>query len=237
MSWITDFFKNIQNNSIQQTQKIHAKLKAEGDPQANWFKPPVTMTPTPTPLPQKVISPLPDPTRMPTATPSPTPFPQGIQRVEPVTPQDIPKTKYTNRNAKIEPKLWDAIMQASPSGDVPLNDYMKRMALALATQESGGGYNLLGDSGKSMGPYHIQRASVPVADRYDPKASTQLVFAEMLRNILKNGVPKEKSLRTWNWNSGYVPSWITQTGAPQYGPKYNVDIPQMATTSSFYRGQ
>jgi|WetSurMetagenome_2_1015567.scaffolds.fasta_scaffold01987_20 hypothetical protein len=164
---------------------------------------------------------------VPTASPTPTPTPiMTTNRVDPITPQNIPSTYYTNRNSKIEPKLWDAINTASPTGDLQLNDFMKRMALALATQESGGGYTLEGDNGKSMGPYHIQRESVPVADRYNPDTSTKLVFQEMIRNMLKNGVPKEKSLRTWNWNSGYGNN----------GPKYNVDIPQMATTSSFYKG-
>ena len=169
-------------------------------------------------------SPAPMPTKAP--IPKPTPFPRGITRVDPIQPQNIPSNYYTNRNQAIEPKLFDAIMTASPTGDLQLNDYMKRMALALSTQESSGGHILEGDSGKSNGPYHIQRASIPVADRYDPVKSTNLVFQEMLRNMLKNGVPKERSLRTWNYNSGYGNN----------GPKYNVDIPQMATTSTFYRG-
>ena len=174
-------------------------------------------------VPQRAVAkniPSTTPTKM--SLPSPTPT---------QAPMTLPKTPYTYRTSKIEPKLYDAINEASPTGDIELNDYMKKMAMALATQESTGGYTTEGDfdketnTYKSHGPYHIQRANVPVQDRYDVKKSTDLVFKEMIRNMLVNKVPKERSLRTWNWHSGYKNN----------GPKYNVDIPQMATTSSFLR--
>lgn len=192
---------------------------------------------------RKVISPIPEeslgtwitPNRYkvnfvaptPTALPTPTAIPKMATRIEPISPQNIPQTYYTNRNAKIEPKLWDAIMESSPTGDIKQNDAMKRMALALNTQESSGGYNLVGDEGKSRGPYHIQRENVTTEQAMDPKYSTKLVMDEMLRNMNVNKVPLARSLRTWNWWSGYK----------NKGPRYNVDIPQMATTSSFYRGE
>lgn len=157
-------------------------------------------------------------------TPSPTPMVQN-NRVGPLVPQDIPQTYYTNRNQQIEPQLFDAITTASPTGDLALNDYMKRMALGLGTQESSGGYNTSGDNGNSSGPYHISqiyRPEVTKEQAMDPKWATNYVFQEMLRNM-KRGSSKEASLKSWNSKS--------------VSPRYDTDIPQMATTSSFYRGK
>jgi hypothetical protein len=166
-------------------------------------------------------SPSPVPTRMPT----PTPMIQN-DSIGPIVPQDIPKTWYTNRTSKIEPKLWDAITTATPSSDPNMNDYMKRLALALATQESSGGYKLSGDNGKSNGPYHIQRANVTKEQAMDPVWATNYLYKEMNRN-LKSGMSKEQIINSWNSLSGIV----------NKGPRYNVDLPQMATTSTFLKNK
>ena len=176
----------------------------------------------------KVISPVPDRpdyvinfapyVKADSPSPSPVPFNQYTKSVSPVTPQNIPSTWYTNRNQQIEPVLWDSIMKSGT------DDYNKRMMLALGTQESSGGYMNSGDRGRAVGPYHIRpdiRSDINVQQASDPDFATQYLLKEILRNISAGALPSE-GVKSWNSRS--------------VNPDYSVDIPQMATTSSFYRG-
>ncbi len=166
------------------------------------------------------FKPTPTPTYlMPKRTPTPEQYPIYSPRV----PQNIPQTYYTGRNMQIEPSLYDAIHGANATTPE------KEMLFSLGSQESGGGYTTEGDSGKSHGPYHISeiyRKNITPDQARDPVYATSYVLNEMRRNMSK-GIPLATSLKSWNSKSGYVNN----------GPKYDSDIPQMATTSSFRRGK
>lgn len=168
----------------------------------------------------KDIKPTPTPSYVfPKATPTPELYPTYAPR----QPQNIPETYYTGRNKGIEPSLYDAIHGSDAS--IP----EKEMLFALGNQESEGGYNTTGDSGFSHGPYHIHekyRKNITPEQARDPKYATRYVLDEMRRNM-KRGLPLSTSLISWNSKSGRVNA----------GPKYDVDLPQMATTSSFWRGK
>lgn len=158
------------------------------------------------------------PSPTPTPTPSPTPVPSGPDSFGQVNPEF--NDYYAGRNAIIEPSLFSAIMSH------PLmTDFEKLMAFALATQESSGGYNLIGDEGNSRGPYHISsihRPNISEEDATDPTKATDIVFREMQQNKAKGWSPRNW-LKTWNYNS--------------INPDYGDDIPRMATTSAFRRGR
>jgi hypothetical protein len=187
-----------------------------------------TVTPTriatPTPQPKRGLfdflrKPSPTPTASPTPSFTPTPTPNPNPVYEPTVPQNIPKTYYTNRSASMEPALYDAINKVNATPEE------KRMLFALATQESGRGYQLSGDSGKSRGAYHINkdyRKNVSDEQAMDPTWSTNYVLEEMRRNM-KKGSPLSGSLKSWNSKS--------------VNPRYDKDIPEMATTSSFFKGK
>lgn len=160
---------------------------------------------------------------VPTPTATPTPTPDPYPTYGPTQPQNIPQTYYTNRQAPLEPSFYDAVNTATASPEE------KRMLMALGTQESQRGYVTTGDSGKSKGVYHInleQRPNITETQALDPVWSTNYALTEMRRNMSK-GTPLSGSLKSWNPLSGYV----------NKGPKYDKDIPEMATTSSFWRGK
>jgi hypothetical protein len=155
----------------------------------------------------------------PTPTPTPAPFSPSTRQVNPISSQNIPQTYYTNRNQAIAPNWWDAVMNSGAS------NYLQRLALALLTQESSGGYNSTGDQGRAIGGYGIRpdiRKDVTTSQAADPAWATQYLIHEMMRNI-GAGAPQNEAAKSWNPASQQ--------------PNYTRDIPQMATTSSFYRGQ
>jgi hypothetical protein len=171
----------------------------------------------------------------PTATPQPSIPPITPNRVDPYTPQNIPQTYYTNRNQAIVPEWFDSIINSKGT------DFQKRLALALLTQESSGGVNLSGDSGGSFGGYHIQPGNSPLVrdqikdfgkiitaeEANDPKKATEFLmwFLDKMQN--KYGFTEDQLLK----GNKKVSGWNTGSTNPDYGK----DLPQMATTSSFFR--
>ncbi len=172
------------------------------------------------------------------ATPIPTPTPTPIQQYQPdsvlaaETQTQYPELAnvrdgYIGKTYDMEPNLYDALAL--------IKDDLKRLYLsALAGQESFGGRRLEGDYNKqtgeyeSFGAYHIQpsQREVTKEQAMDPKWSTQYALDE-LEKYLKLGLTLPQALRKWNSKSGYI----------NEGPRYDVELPAMATTSSFLKGK
>lgn len=167
-------------------------------------------------------------------SPTPTMMPRPIttqkrNRFDPEEPQNIPKTWYTNRTVEVDPEMFDEIESSG------MSETNKRYAMALGTQESGAGKNLVGDNGKSFGLFHIQPGNEPRVPGYGPVTKEQALNKKFSVQFLKDFIDQQSKkvatpsavLRRWNPNSGYINN----------GPKYDKDIPEMATTSSFIRGR
>lgn len=180
------------------------------------------------PGPTLKIQPKATPSPTPTMMPKPTAIPKR-NRFDPVEPQNIQKTWFTNRTVEIDPEVFDEIESSG------MSETNKRYAFALITQESGGGKNLVGDNGKSYGPFHIQPGNEPGVPGYGPVTKEQALNTKFSVQFLKDFIDQQSKkvatpsavLRRWNPNSGYINN----------GPKYDKDIPEMATTSSFIRGR
>jgi hypothetical protein len=193
---------------------------------------------TPSPSPSPTPTPFTwNPIDMPRATPTgaPMPSPTQVQRIEPYpvnagTPERTSMyPKLQAKEATIQPQLFDAIMSKIQ------DDYQRRLALALAFQESSGGVSTTGDNGRSFGPYHIMPGNAPTVPGYgqptkeqamDTDWSTQFVN-DFMANRTKKGISPEELMLRWNANSGYTNS----------GPKYDEDIPRFATMAAFIRGK
>ncbi len=178
------------------------------------------------PPPPEIISPLSDDFVRATPTPRVTPQPAfNMDRLEPLaTSSGTPKrTWYTggkeapqNANRPIESGLWEEIGKRNEP------EWKKRNAYALAAQESSGGTALTGDAGESFGAYHIQPKWHPISkeDAMNNAKSTDYLMNWMQKRY-DRGVPSYKILKAWNPKS--------------VSPNYEVDLPQMATMSAFYR--
>jgi len=184
---------------------------------------------------------------------------QALQPIEPATPG----IEQYRKDMNINPELFDAIMRAEipvdPNeqvGGMNAQEYIRRLVMNLAARESSGGRNLYGDhtvigykdeekkqpiydynDPNSFGAYHINklyRGDVPgqsnpisIEDSMDFDKATAYVIKEIMRNKEKKGQSYDQLIKSWNSKSGYVNN----------GPKYDVDMPRMATASAFLRGQ
>jgi hypothetical protein len=221
--------------------------------------------PSPTPTPYEKTTTLPDGSIRtmfvsPTPTASPTPTKKPIipevlgasnDRVEPypVGPGTPPRSELYPRlqteNQNITPELYDATMKNIS------DDYKRRLALALFSQESSGGKSLYGDfdennNPRAFGPAHIQPGNAPPVPGYfqptkeqamDPNWVTKYLNDYMNYNELQT--PKEGLMRRWNYNSGYQGDLklVDKKGNKlvNSGPRYDVDIPRAATMSAFIK--
>ena len=175
---------------------------------------------------------IPQATPAPTPTPTPTPTQNTYSIPEQAVgiPDNPNHPGFSNQTRNIEPNLFDAISGSDTT------DKIKRLMFALGASESSGGYNLTGDSGNAHGPYHInqlyrgdvpgQRNPISIEDSMNQESGTRYLLEEILRNQ-DAGSPFKDLLSSWNSKSGYVNS----------GPRYNEELPLMATTSAFLKGE
>ena len=174
----------------------------------------------------RLASQQPTPVPTPTQEPNTYPIPQEAVGV----PDNPGHPGFSNQTRNIEPGLFDAISGSDTT------DFIKRLMFALGAGESSGGYNLTGDSGNAYGPFHInqlyrgdvpgQRNPISVEDSMNPETAVEYLLAEILRNQ-EAGSEDKDLLSSWNSKSGYVNN----------GPRYNEELPLMATTSAFLRGK
>jgi len=155
---------------------------------------------------------------------------QALESIEPQTPG----MEVYRKDMEMNPDLFDVIMNAQIPGDpdeqvggMRAEDYIRRMVMNLAARESSGGKNLSGDSGNAFGPYHINqlyRKDITPDEAMDFEKATEYVLKEINRNR-KSGKNYDQWLRSWNSKSGYVND----------APRYDVEMPRMATSSAFTR--
>jgi len=143
-----------------------------------------------------------EPTPTPTSSPTPTPSSFGIGLDE----------------AKIEPKLWDALMK--------IPNKLIRMKLAeLSGQESSYGYAgpHLSEEEQSYGPYHINL----LAGRINPETNKPFTQAEASDPEIATRYALSEYMRT-----GGLGSW--NPGSYNF---YQYDLPTRSATKKYMKGQ